>query len=40
MITTTLELADVVHVMRLGRLVATMPRRRASYEEILHQALP
>jgi ABC-type sugar transport system ATPase subunit len=35
-----LELADVIHVMCLGRLVATMPAAEASYAAILHHALP
>jgi ABC-type sugar transport system ATPase subunit len=33
-------LADVIHVMRLGRLVATLPGQGASYHDILHEALP
>jgi ABC-type sugar transport system ATPase subunit len=33
-------LADVIHVMRLGRLVATLPGSTASYHDILHEALP
>jgi ABC-type sugar transport system ATPase subunit len=35
-----LGLADVVHVMRLGRLAATLPGPDASYREILSHALP
>jgi hypothetical protein len=30
----------VIHVMRLGRLVATDDGRATSYAELLHQALP
>lgn len=33
-------LADVIHVMRLGRLVATLPGDSANYHDILHEALP
>jgi ABC-type sugar transport system ATPase subunit len=33
-------LADVVHVMCLGRLVATIPGDEATYAGILHHALP
>jgi ABC-type sugar transport system ATPase subunit len=33
-------LADVIHVMRLGRLVATLPGATATYHDILHEALP
>jgi ABC-type sugar transport system ATPase subunit len=33
-------LADVIHVMRLGRLVATIPGEKARYQDILHEALP
>ena len=35
-----LDLADSIHVMRLGRLVASMPASEASYTQILHHALP
>jgi ABC-type sugar transport system ATPase subunit len=35
-----LGLADVVHVMCLGRLVATMSAEEATYAQILHHALP
>jgi ribose transport system ATP-binding protein len=35
-----LEIADVIHVMCQGRLVATLPAAEASYERILHHALP
>ena len=35
-----LGLADVIHVMRLGRLVATVDGRRATYAELLQHALP
>jgi len=35
-----LDLADVIHVMCLGQIVATFPRGEASYREILHHALP
>jgi ABC-type sugar transport system ATPase subunit len=33
-------LVDVIHVMRLGRLVATLPGEAATYHDILHEALP
>jgi ABC-type sugar transport system ATPase subunit len=33
-------LADVIHVMRLGRLVATIAGEKACYQDILHEALP
>jgi len=33
-------LADVIHVMRLGRLVATLPGATATYHDVLHEALP
>jgi ABC-type sugar transport system ATPase subunit len=33
-------LADVIHVMRLGQLVATLPNVGIEYQEILHHALP
>jgi ABC-type sugar transport system ATPase subunit len=33
-------LADEIHVMRLGRLVTTMPAEEATYARILHHALP
>ena len=35
-----LGLADEIHVMRLGRHVATMPAAEATYAGILHHALP
>jgi ABC-type sugar transport system ATPase subunit len=35
-----LGLADVIHVMCLGRLIATMSAAEASYTQILHHALP
>jgi ABC-type sugar transport system ATPase subunit len=35
-----LGLADTVHVMCLGRLVATLPGKEVTYEKILHHALP
>jgi ABC-type sugar transport system ATPase subunit len=35
-----IDLADVVHVMCLGRLVAELSQSEASYERILHYALP
>ncbi len=35
-----LGFADVIHVMRLGRLVATVDGRRATYAELLQHALP
>ncbi len=35
-----IELADVIHVMRLGRLVATFSGENASYHDVLHEALP
>jgi ABC-type sugar transport system ATPase subunit len=35
-----LGLADVIHVMCLGRMVATMPAEEATYAQILHHALP
>src|SRR4029079_16990454 len=35
-----LGLADVIHVMCLGRLVATMAADEATYAQILHHALP
>ena len=35
-----LGFADTIHVMRLGRLVATVDGRMASYAELLHEALP
>jgi ABC-type sugar transport system ATPase subunit len=35
-----LGLADEIHVMRLGRLVATMPAGEATYTAILQHALP
>jgi ABC-type sugar transport system ATPase subunit len=35
-----LELADVIHVMRLGRLVASLRGEEATYRSILHHALP
>jgi ABC-type sugar transport system ATPase subunit len=35
-----LDLADVIHVMCLGRIVATFSRGEASYRDILHHALP
>jgi ABC-type sugar transport system ATPase subunit len=33
-------LADVIYVMRLGRLVATISGEKACYQDILHEALP
>jgi ABC-type sugar transport system ATPase subunit len=33
-------LADTIHVMRLGRLVATLPGDKVTYQDILHEALP
>jgi ABC-type sugar transport system ATPase subunit len=33
-------LVHVIHVMRLGRLVATLPGDTATYRDILHEALP
>jgi ABC-type sugar transport system ATPase subunit len=33
-------LADVINVMRLGRLVATIAGDKACYQDILHEALP
>ncbi len=35
-----LDFVDRVHVMRLGRLVATMPASELTYTNILHHALP
>lgn len=35
-----LEVADVIHVMRLGEIVATMRAEEAKYADILHAALP
>ena len=35
-----LVLADVIHVMRLGRLVASLRGEEATYSSILHHALP
>ncbi len=35
-----LGLADVIHVMCLGRLVATLPAEEATYAKILEHALP
>ena len=35
-----LGFADVIHVMRLGRIVATLPGGSASYADVLHRALP
>jgi ABC-type sugar transport system ATPase subunit len=35
-----LGLADVIHVMCLGRMVATMSAEEATYAQILHHALP
>lgn len=35
-----LGLADVIHVMCLGRIAATLPGGQATYERILHHALP
>jgi ABC-type sugar transport system ATPase subunit len=35
-----LGLADVIHVMRLGELVATLAGDTATYREILANALP
>jgi ABC-type sugar transport system ATPase subunit len=35
-----MELADIIHVMSLGRLVATFKRGEADYKTILHYALP
>jgi ABC-type sugar transport system ATPase subunit len=33
-------LSDTIHVMRLGRLVVTLPGTGATYRDILHHALP
>jgi ABC-type sugar transport system ATPase subunit len=33
-------LADTIHIMRLGRLVQTLPGSTATYREILEHALP
>jgi ABC-type sugar transport system ATPase subunit len=35
-----LGFADVIHVMRLGRIVATLDGEEARYGDILHRALP
>jgi ABC-type sugar transport system ATPase subunit len=35
-----LDLADVIHVMCLGRIVATLPGQNATYADILQHALP
>ena len=35
-----LDLADVIHVMCLGRIVATLPGQNATYRDILQRALP
>jgi ABC-type sugar transport system ATPase subunit len=35
-----LDIADIIYVMRLGKLVATFGRGEASYRDILHSALP
>jgi ABC-type sugar transport system ATPase subunit len=35
-----LEFTDVIHVMRLGRLVETIPSRQASYSQVLEAAVP
>ena len=35
-----LAVADLIHVMSQGRLVATFPTEEADYERILHAALP
>jgi ABC-type sugar transport system ATPase subunit len=35
-----LDLADVIHVMRLGQLVASVRGEEATYRAILHHALP
>jgi ABC-type sugar transport system ATPase subunit len=35
-----LGFADVIHVMRLGRIVATLDGRSATYADLLHQAVP
>ena len=35
-----LGFADTIHVMRLGRLVATMDGHTATYSDLLHEALP
>jgi ABC-type sugar transport system ATPase subunit len=35
-----LDLANVIHVMRLGRLVASLRAEEATYRSILHHALP
>ena len=35
-----LAVADLIHVMSQGRLVATFPKDEADYERILHAALP
>jgi hypothetical protein len=31
---------DVIHVTRLGQLVATLPEETATYRDILREALP
>ena len=33
-------LADLIHVMRLGQLVATLPGDRVRYHDLLHETLP
>ena len=35
-----LDLADVIHVMCSGRIVATLPGQNATYRDILQHALP
>jgi ABC-type sugar transport system ATPase subunit len=35
-----IELADIIHVMRLGHLVATFSEENISYHNILHEAMP
>lgn len=35
-----LEVADTIHVMRLGEIVSTMKARETTYADILHAALP
>ncbi|HEU4806777.1 MAG TPA: ATP-binding cassette domain-containing protein, partial [Homoserinimonas sp.] len=35
-----LEFTDVIHVMRLGRLVETIPSQQASYSQVLEAAVP
>jgi ABC-type sugar transport system ATPase subunit len=35
-----LEIADVIHVMKLGRPSASYPNHEATYNRMLHDALP